>query len=382
MSSDGKDRGPEHPRILQVLSGMGRGGIETWLMNVFRYSAANSRKLVFDFLVEATGPRAYDAEIAALGGQIHRSPPFRNRLAASLRLWDLLRHHDYAAVHVHGAHDAGWPLSAAASAGVSRRLAHVHSVRTHHRSTLLAHTYRIVLTRATVAMSTAVLGCSRNALASLVGSPTPRGKCAVLHYGIDVSRFSPRPRAHARQTLGISPNNRVLVHTGRFVTVKNQSFVLRLLQAKREAWRDWVVLFVGDGPDRQSVEKEAIERGVSSQVRFCGEQPEVESYLSAGDVFVLPSLYEGLGLAAIEAQAMGLPCVVSTGVPLDVAVAPWAVAHVPLSEPSSWHQALEAAVEQSNPANARDMHDAVLASDFEIGKSVSRLRAYYGLPTE
>ncbi|MGC1687105.1 MAG: glycosyltransferase, partial [Candidatus Acidiferrales bacterium] len=113
--------------------------------------------------------------------------------------------------------------------------------------------------------------------------------------------------------------------------VKNHAFTIELMARLIGNGTDAHLLLVGDGPAVPSIREQIISRGLSDRVTLAGSQADVMPYLSAMDVFVLPSHWEGFGLVALESQAVGVPVIASTGVPNDVDVIPGLVEHIPLS---------------------------------------------------
>jgi glycosyltransferase involved in cell wall biosynthesis len=179
--------------------------------------------------------------------------------------------------------------------------------------------------------------------------------------------------------LGIANNTFVLGHVGRFVSAKNQEFLLHTLQHLLRRDPAYRLLLVGDGPRRVFVAREAHRLGVERQVVWAGNRKDVARLmLAAMDVFVFPSRYEGLGLVAIEAQAAGLPCVLSSEVPDEATVVDGLVHRLALSAgPSGWAEMITAMRGERALSSQASAWNTVGSSAFNLRTSVRRLEQLY-----
>lgn len=377
-------------RVLHIVSGMDRGGIETWIMNVLRRLDLASVR--FDFLVETEQPAAYDAEILSSGGRISRSPRFRHRGRAAARLYQVLRGERYDVVHAHGRHDMGWPLSVARVAGVPVRIGHVHNVKDSHNANPVQRGYKRVMKRVLWENATWVLGCSNAALASLYGADAvgTKAKLAMLPYGIDVQAFRRRrSREDIERELSIPSGSWIVGHVGRFVWEKNHGFLLRVFADLARRDPRWYLVLVGDGRLRTEIEAQAATLGVRERVRMTGVRSDVPELVSAMDVFLFPSHIEGFGLVIVEAQALAVPCVLGRHLPDELDVHAPIVHRVPLASDAAavhaWADAAERARDslETDPDQRRARiaaaHEQVARSHFNIARSVATLlERYYG----
>ena len=140
-----------------------------------------------------------------------------------------------------------------------------------------------------------------------------------MYNGIDINRFKydEKKRIAMRHELGLK-NEFVLIHTGRFIEQKNQEFVLDIFKEIKKQYSHAKMIFLGTGDLLKKTEDKAQKLGLQKDVLFLGVKTNVEDYLCAADCYVMPSLYEGLPVAAIEAQCSGLPSVVSTNITREV----------------------------------------------------------------
>jgi len=374
---------PESPkRILQVVGGMNRGGVETWLMHVLRH--IDRDRFQIDFLVHTNQPCAYDDEIRTLGSRIIPCLSPSQPLRYARRLQHILEADGpYDVVHSHVHHYSGWVLAVARRAGVPIRIAHSHSdtsanqARAGMRRKMYLRAMQWLIHR----HATNKLSASRKAAAALFGTGWESdARHQLLYYGIDLRPFQvPVDRAALRASLGIADDAFVLGHVGRFAEPKNHHFLVDIVAevAKREPKA--VALLVGDGPLRPAIEKKVAELGLADHVIFAGLRDDIPALMQgAMDVFVMPSLYEGLPIVGIEAQAACLPCVYSDVVPQEAAVVPDLLQPLSLSQsPADWADRIfECRKKASIIAQSEALH-CVEQSRFTIEQSVRHLTRIY-----
>ena len=305
-------------RILHVLGGMDRGGVETWLMHVLRN--IDRQQFQMDFAVHTDRRCAYDDEVEALGSRIYFCPSPSNPVRYARSFLKILREHGpYDVVHSHVHHFSGFVLRLAKSAGVSVRIAHSHSTSPVDSPASFSRRCYLQLSRHMIReCATWRLAASGTAGSSLFGlSWSAESGTLVSHCGLDLEPFTtPVDRLACRYEIGVKPEDFVVGHVGRLVQVKNQEFLLRVYAELLKIKPNTRLLLVGEGPLERLLKHKASELGVLDRVLFTGGRSDVARLmLGAMDAFVMPSIYEGLGLAAIEAQAAGLPTVLSDRMP-------------------------------------------------------------------
>lgn len=327
-------------RVLHVLHRMHPGGVETWLMRVLR--RIDPAGVRMDFLVHTQEEAAYDRELHERGVRILRMPARPRSPGYGRALERLLRAEGpYDAVHSHVHFFSGVVLRAAHRAGVPVRIAHSH-LDTRDLDRAAAWPRRLYLGAMAGALrrhATAGLACSAEAAAALFGdrwSDDPRWR--IHRYAIDPTPFrQPVDRDAVRRELGLPPGAFVVGHVGRFDPQKNHRFLLRIgtaLVAREPAVR---LVLVGDGPLRPAVQDEAARLGLGGKAIFLGLRSDVPRLFRAFDVLLLPSLREGLPVVGLEAQAAGVPLVLSDTISPDTAVVPelvrWCSLRLP---PETW----------------------------------------------
>ncbi len=324
IDSSCKEKSPKvRPiKILNVVGSMNRGGIETWLMHVLRNIDRNLFQI--DFMVHALEPCDYDDEIRSFGCRIIASPylPHPSRLwwtyAANFQQV-LQQYGAYDVVHSHVHYFDGQILRIAHQAGVPIRISHSHNdTSTISQGGWKKRFYSVLMKSWISNYATVGLACSQQAAVDLFGQHWQSDRrWQILYCGLDMSLFQePVDPVRVRSELGIRQDAFVIGHVGRFEPQKNHHFLIEIVAeiARRES--KICLLLVGDGSLRSPIEQELAKLGLTDKVVLTGVRPDVPRImLGAMDVFVFPSLYEGLGLVLIEAQAAGLPCVISDVVP-------------------------------------------------------------------
>ena len=317
-------------RILHIVSFMQRGGLETLIMNCYRH--IDREKMQFDFIVHRDFRADYDDEIEALGGKIYRLPrlnPFSPGYKKALR--DFFQSHpEYKIVHCHLDCMSALPLAAAKKCGVPVRIAHAHSSNQERN---LKYPLKRLYMRKIPDVATHFFACSKEAGEWMF----PGQSITVINNGIETERFAFRSeiRSEVRSEFGFR-DELVLGHVGRFMPEKNHGFLIVIFAEVHKRIPDAKLLLMGTGPLEDQVRRKVNELRLTDNVRFLGVRSDVNRILQAVDVFVLPSVYEGLGIAAVEAQNAGARCVVSDTVPTACAMTDL-VEFVALSEaPAHW----------------------------------------------
>ncbi len=298
-------------RVLQVVTNMSYGGLENLLMNYFRHIDRN--RVQFDFLTHVDIHQDFEEEITTLGGNLYRLPmlnPLSIHYRSELQSF-LASHPEYKIVHSHLDCTAGFPLKFAKATNVPIRIAHAHnSNQSHNLKYLLKIFYRHFIPK----HATHLFACGKEA-----GNWMFRGlPYTIVRNAIDVSNFtfSSQKSASVKADLCIS-DKFVIGHVGQFRQQKNHSFLIKIFNEVHHSNPNAVLLLVGKGPEMQATQDLVHKLGLSNSVYFLGARSDIPDLMQAMDLFILPSLFEGLPVTMIEAQAAGLPCIISDKVPLE-----------------------------------------------------------------
>ena len=298
-------------RILQVCGIMNRGGIETMLMNLFRRIDRN--QIVFDFMVHSEEEGEYDEEIKALGGNIYNVPSYNGKNHFSYKKkWNKFfeEHKEYAIVHGHVRSTAGIYLKIAKEHGCVT-IFHSHNTKTSgHGIEVLVKEFWQYRGRY---YTDYFFACGQEAGEWLFGKKIVSGKRFYLvKNAIDVEKFAydSKKREQLRKEMGLTEKY-VVGNVGSFTTQKNHDFLLKAFREARNLRENAVLYLVGQGPLKEEIVKSIADLGLQDDVILAGTTSSVQDAYLIMDVFAFPSLHEGLPLVLIEAQATGVPCVVS-----------------------------------------------------------------------
>lgn len=363
-------------RVLHVIGVMDRGGAETMIMNLYR--AIDRSKIQFDFLVHEQREADYDAEIRNLGGQIFRLPRFTGFNIHTYRRQARIfftEHPVYKVVHGHIGSSAPIYLNEAKRVG-SYTIAHSHSQNCYESPASLAFNLVAYPVRY---IADYFMACSREAGLDRFGSAIAGSeRFAVLPNGVDVSLYACNQEKHemAKEKLGFA-GRPIVCHAGRLVPLKNHAFLLDVFALVHKRLPDAVLLCAGRGELENSLKDRVAELGLQDAVQFLGVVDNVPELLRAADMFIFPSIKEGLSMAVIEAQASGVPAIISTGVP-ELAMVSDRVWRIPLDEGvDAWAKICFEKLSSGAQGDRSDACAQVRAAGFDIGDTACRLGAFY-----
>jgi glycosyltransferase involved in cell wall biosynthesis len=361
---------------------MNRGGVETWLMHLLRHIDRSAFEM--DFVVHAAEPGIYDDEIRSLGSRVVHCPHPSHPLRYGKNLYRILRRYGpYDVVHSHVHHYSGYTLRLAALAGIPIRIAHSHNdtVEQEAKAGAGRRLYLTVMERWIRRYATVRLACSARAGRALVSRDAAgQAPWETLYYGIDMAPFEPTAGGRdVRAELKIDPQAFVVGHVGRFDPQKNHNFLIDIAAELSRHDPKMCLLLIGDGPLRAAVQRRVKDAGLADHVVFAGVRTDVPRLMKdAMDAFLFPSLYEGLGLVLVEAQAAGLPCVCSDVVPEEADVVPALITRLPLSEPALvWADTLLAARAAPHCMSRALAYEQTMRSPFNIRSAVKRMESVY-----
>lgn len=365
-------------RILQVVGGMDRGGIESWLIQVLHRIDLEHFKI--DLLYNNHKQCDYDSEVLSLGCRIyhlnHAEP-----LMYAKRFWSLLRKNGpYDIIHSHIFRFSGYVVLLAYLAGIPGRIVQTHNTNENRRKTPIRKLYNTLMTRWINSYATHLLAVSRQAANGLFGAKvTHDPRLRYVPPGIDLKPLGMNfSKEEIRKDLRIPAEHFVVGHVGRFVDQKNQGFLVNLAQDVLRFQPNTWFLFVGDGPLRPLLEDKVNQLGIRNRVIFTGARADVARLLKAMDLFILPSKWEGLGRVLVEAQAAGLPCLVAKHLPREAEVVNPLIRRLSLSEPNSvWAETALSLLLSPPKVSPAEALTCVKQSPFNIDVNVQDLERIY-----
>lgn len=319
-------------KVLHVLRQLNPGGIECWLDRLIR-AWPSSRRPEFHLALESPDFGLLAPGLASLGVSLHHLAPAHSSWSAARALWQLLNHAGpFDAIHCHNHYAAVFPLAIAAFAGVPVRIAHSHADFRRAAQSIPRRLYRTFSRRLLPLVCSHPLAVSRAAAADLFSRSS--SKPAFLPCGADLdSLFELR-----QQPMSSCFN---VVHVGRLVPEKNHEFLLRVFASLRQKLPCARLLLAGDGPCLATLRQQTQMLGIAESVDFLGPVTDAQVVWKPAHAFVFPSLSEGLGLAALEAQAAGIPTVLASHLPAELDVLPGLIRRLALDVPvDEWVDAI------------------------------------------
>lgn len=301
----------QHPiRIAHIMGKMIGGGVESVVMNY--YKNINREKLQFDFICDKDSTNIPYEEIEALGGKVIIIPPYQNLSQYIKELTKVFKKNNYKIVHSHINTLSVFPLYVAKKCKIPIRIAHSHS--TTNKKEIKRNILKQILRPFSKKYATNYFCCGELAGRWQFGNKTyNQNKVYLLNNAIDLEKFTYNKtiRQNTRKKLNIKEDTLVIGHIGRFVTTKNHLFILEIFKEILTKNPNSLLLLVGQGPLKEEIIKKIKSLNIEDKVKLLGQLKETNEIYQALDVFLLPSLYEGLPVVGIEAQAAGLLCIFS-----------------------------------------------------------------------
>lgn len=368
-------------RVLVLDTVMDRGGAETMMMNYLRHF--DRSKVAYDFLVNRDYRAAYEDEIEALGGRIYRMcpmyPQYFGRYKREFRNF-LEQHTEYRIIHSNLEERSYFPLRIAAEKGIPVRIAHAHNRPVgFNLKSIFREYFRMRLPK----YVTHMFACGTEAGDWLYGEKS-RDRVIQQRNAIDTSayRYDAAIATQVREEFGVTDSGTfVLGHVGRFFPQKNHTFLIDIFAEVHKRHPNSVLWLVGGGELndalKNQIKAKVDDLGLSGAVEFLGVRGDVNRLLQGMDSFILPSLYEGLPVTMIEAQASGLPCTISDRVPEQCDV----TGNVQIiglnATPAEWAKRILDRHAEYAGTNRTEGTDKVTKAGFDIKANAEWLQRFY-----
>lgn len=309
-----KKNNKEPIRIAQIIGKWVGGGVEAVVMNYYRH--IDKTKIQFDFICDSDSTNIPYDEIKKLGGRVILCPPYQKIFKYIKELKRIFKDNNYKIVHSNINALSVFPLYAAKKAGINIRIAHSHSTsnKKERKKTLVKNCLKPFSKR----YATDFFSCTEHAGRWLFGDKTFNdGNVMVVNNGIDLDKylFDEEVRIKKRKELNFKNTDIVIGHIGRFMKQKNHDFIIDVFKKLYEKNNNYKLILLGQGPLQHEIVQKVKALNLENVVFFLGQKDDANKYYQAMDLFLFPSLYEGLGMVTIEAQTSGLPCIVSTEIP-------------------------------------------------------------------
>jgi len=357
-------------RILQSVSNMDRGGIETMLMNFYRHM--DREKVQFDFLCNKAVPGDYDEEIKELGGRIFVTPGFKSYRRYLAYMTDLFKKHpEYKIIHTHNGSLMLYALESAKKNGIPVRIAHAHATAV---PVGLKNQLKKLMRPLIKYAATDYWGCSDAAGKFYFSEKRWNNAHEFIRNAIEVDNFTFNAdvRKAIREEYGFG-EKLVIGNVGRLAPQKNQKKLLDVFAEIHKINPESQLVIIGSGELENKLKQQADELGISDSVTFTGVITNVNEWYSAIDVFVMTSLYEGLPVVAVEAQAADLPCVLTDTITPEVKVTEKITFLGLYDEPKKWAKAIL----DINPSERTDRKADLQAAGYDIEFEAKRMQDLY-----
>lgn len=371
MSKSGRSNQPI--RVLQVLGGLFHGGAEAMIMNLYRN--VDTRVVQFDFLVHTDQEGVFDKEILDRGGVVHHAPVYKGINHFDYKAWwktFLRQHPEYGCIHFH------IRGTSAIAIPICKRLGRTTIIHAHSTSngkslvSFIKGLFQLSLRRD----ADYLFACSEPAGRWLFGQKALQAPNFHLwKNAIDTStyQFSQDTRNRIRSELGLE-DSFVVGHIGRFIDAKNHGFLLTIFQEVLKREPHARLLLIGDGPNRKEIEEKVELLRLGQAVIFAGFRSDVPEILQAMDIFLFPSLYEGLPVTLIEAQASGLPSVVSDTITKEIEVTDL-IQFVSLESVAKAWADIIFTISRDNIR--KDTSKSIIEAGYDIKQSAKELQDFY-----
>ncbi len=360
-------------RVLLVLGRLNRGGAESMIMNLYR--SVDREKVQFDFVIHTKEHCEFTDEVTELGGRIYSAPRYNVKNHLTYKKWwntFFKTHPEYKVIHGHMYSIASIYLKIANKYGL-KTISHSH---TSSAKTGFSGVVKRIIQAPLKNIPDWLFACSDNAGRWLYGENAGKRKNYILLKNAIHSKkyiYTPETAEKIRKELGIE-NKFIVGHIGRMFPGKNHPYLLEVFKAYSQKNQNSVLLLVGDGPSRKEIEDKAQSLGIREKVIFTGVRSDVNEVLQAMDFFVFPSIYEGLPVTVIEAQAAGLPCLISDSVTDEVCITNLVTRYSLSNSPEMWAEKID---ELSKLAKREDMSTEIANAGYDIKTTSKWLQNFY-----
>lgn len=299
-------------KIAQIIGKLYGGGVEKVIFNYYR--VIDKSKVQFDFFYDADSTVTPPKDLVDMGAKFYKLPPYQKLWAYIPELYKIFKNNHYDMVHSNLNTISVFPLAVAKAAGIPIRIAHSHSVPSNNEG--LRTVLKYGLRPYTKVVANHYFACSEKAGRWLFGDKLySQGKVKFIPNAIFFKKFNDEEINELRSELKIRKNDFIVGHVGRLTFAKNHKFLLRVFKAILDINSNAKLLIVGDGELSEEISNLVDQMGLTSKVIMVGYTSNPEKYYPLMNVFVLPSYFEGLSMATIEAQIGRVPVVVSQAVP-------------------------------------------------------------------
>lgn len=379
-------------KVLHIIHGFGPGGVETWLLSCVRYLNEHPEfNTQFDFLATGGVPKVFDEEVKSCGSKIYYAKySIGSLLSFRKQFRKVLREGNYVAVHDHEDFISGWHFLLGGRYLPKLKVSHLHNPYNfvHNYVVNPSRWISFKIGRTLMARLTSKITATSDAVMdeySYDKPPFVNKRVRPTYCGFDTNRFlfDESAKEQLCTELKWSPTSKIALFVGRIglqshdtaANQKNPEFAFSVAKALVTTHPEWKFVFVGyKGETGERMEREVLEDGLSDVIKFLGVRRDIPGIMSASDVFVFPSLWEGLGMVAVEAQCSGLSVLMSDSVPQEAIVTDLVITKSLSETATAW----ASFIASSNTPVQRAGYAAIVGdSAFSITNSVNNILSLY-----
>lgn len=364
-------------RILHVLGSLNRGGAETMIMNLYR--ELDKTKFQFDFVIHTNEKGDYTDEILKLGGKIYSIPAYKvyNHFAYK-KAWKefLNQHKEYNIIHGHVRSTAAIYLKIAKKYGLYT-IAHSHS--TSSGKGIIAIIKNILQYRIRY-VADYFIGCSKESAEWLFGKKIANSdRCTILNNAIDTKKYlyNENTREKLRKEFNIKKEDKLIGNVGRFSYVKNHKFLIQIFEEICKKSNNYKLILIGDGKLREEIEELVKRKKLEDKVIFTGVRKNINEILQAIDIIVMPSIYEGLPVALVEAQSASLPCLITDTITDEVDITELIYREKLREEPNVWANDIVDILNNFNRETVKDVELKIKKHGYDIETTTNNIETIY-----
>lgn len=349
-------------RVLHVFGYFDRGGAESMVMNLYR--SIDKNKIQFGFVVHGEKVGAFEEEARQMGADIFRVPDYTgiNHLAY-IKAWKkiLKNNQNYSVVHGHVRSTANIYLKLANEAGF-KTIAHSHNTSSGKG---ISASIKNIFQHDIRNQADQFIGCSIQAGEWLFGEKVcSSDDFHVLNNAIDSRTFVYDENVRKEKRKELNSENKVVIgHVGRFHEQKNHDFLIDIFSEILKIEKNAELLLVGEGKSKSEIKNKVTNLGIQDHVRFLGLRSDVNELLQAFDIFLFPSLFEGLPVTLVETQAAALPAVISDTITSDIVITEYIFKVSLEAEPRTWAKIV---VEKSKELKRQDTSEEIKKAHYDI----------------
>lgn len=358
-------------KVLEISAKLNIGGAQAVAANIAKCAPDD---MEFVYIVFGDDVGEYEAEIAAKGNRIiHIPSPVYSRRKFFKNLLKIMKTEEFDAVHCHTMYSSGTVMLAAKLRGIPCRVSHSHTSKDEAKQTFTRKAYKGLMRFLIKTCGNVYLACGLDAGNELYGEEWFAAHGEIIKNGIDISKYaySEDSAKRIRAEFDLT-DSFVIGHIGHYVNVKNQAFLIQMMPDIVRLKPNAKLLMFGEGDDRAKLDALIKQLHMEDHARLMGNANNIHEVLSAFDVFAFPSLYEGTPLSLIEAQANGVPCIISDRIPNDACLTEL-ITKLPIDDAEIWIKSITGAQRKFN----EDCNAAVREKYEDVQSSMDRLYAIF-----